>query len=256
MNQEAHWNMIAPKYNDEIFDVFTSDKSKRLAFYFKKHANISHHAIDFGCGNGKSFPYLSPLFKSITAVDISQKLLNQAKTRPYSNIEFKRLDLTKRNLLLGPPADFIFCCNVAMLPEIEKTHAMIKNIQKALRVGGNALLVLPSLDSVLYSSWRLIELYKKEGITPDKIPNTEFDYFKASKRDIIQGIIYIDGVPTKHFGYAELVVVFRNAGLTITNIDKLEYDWGSEFASPPKDMQEPYPWDWLVECRKNAEGSA
>ncbi len=250
MNEKAHWDTIAPTYNDDIFDVFKNDKNGKLPLYFKKHGNVNHHAIDFGCGNGKSFPYLSPIFKTITATDISQNLLNQAKTKPYSNIEFKRLDLTKRNLPLGP-ADFVFCCNVAMLPEIEKTHAMIKNIQKALRVGGNALLVLPSLDSVLYASWRLIELYKEDGIIPDKIPKNEFDYFKANKRDIIQGIIYIDGVPTKHFGYSELEVVFKNAGLTVTNIDKVEYDWSSELASPPKGMQGPYPWDWLVECRKN-----
>jgi SAM-dependent methyltransferase len=249
MNEEAHWNTIAPKYNDEIFDVFKSDKNKRLPFYFKKHGNKSHHAIDFGCGNGKSFPYLSPIFKLITAVDISKELLNQAKKKPYSNIEFKCLDLTKKNLNL-PVADFIFCCNVAMLPEIKKTYAMISNIQKALRKGGTALLVLPSLDSVLYSSWRLIDLYGKEGVAPEKIPNSEFDYFKARKRDLIQGIIHIDGVPTKHFGQSELEVVFRDAGLTITAIDKVEYEWSSEFSEPPKGIQGPYPWDWLVECKK------
>ena len=249
MNEQALWNAIAPTYNDEIFDVFNSDKNKRLPFYFKKHANKSHHAIDFGCGNGKSFSYLSPIFKSITAVDISKELLAQAKKRPFSNIDFKCLDLTKKNLNL-PLADFVFCCNVAMLPEIKKTYAMIDNIQKSLRKGGNALLVLPSLDSVLYSSWRLIDLYGKEGVTPENIPNSEFDYFKASKRDIVKGIIYIDGRPTKHFGQSELEVVFRDAGLTVTAIDKVEYEWDSEFAEPPKGMQGPYPWDWLVECKK------
>ena len=250
MNEQAHWNEIAPKYNDEIFDVFNSDKNKRLPVYFKKHANSSHHAIDFGCGNGKSFPYLSPIFKSITAVDISKELLAQAKKRPYTNIEFRCLDLTKKNLKL-PTADFVFCCNVAMLPEIEKTYAMLTNIQKSLRKGGNALLVLPSLDSVMYSSWRLIDLYAKEGVDSHKIPNSEFDYFRASKRDIVQGIIYIDGRPTKHFGQSELEVVMREVGLTITAIDKVEYEWDSEFAEPPKGMQGPYPWDWLVECTKS-----
>jgi SAM-dependent methyltransferase len=249
MNEEAHWNTIAPKYNQEIFDVFNSDKNKILPTYFKKHGNKSHHAIDFGCGNGKSFPYLAPIFKSITAVDISKELLSQARKRPYTNIEFKCLDLTRKNLNL-PVADFVFCCNVAMLPEIKKTYAMINNIQKALRRGGNALLVLPSLDSVLYSSWRLMDLYRKEGVNPESIPNSEFDYFKASKRDIVQGIIHIDGRPTKHFGQSELHVVFRDAGLTITTIDKVEYEWDSEFAEPPKRMEGPYPWDWLVECTK------
>jgi SAM-dependent methyltransferase len=249
MNEKKHWDSIGLSYDDEIFDVFKSDMNGKLPVYFKKHGNKSHHAIDFGCGNGKSFEYLSPLFKKITAVDISQNLLNQAKKRPYTNIELKRLDLTKKHLPLEQ-ADFVFCCNVAMLPKIEKTYAMIKNIQESLRVGGTAVLVLPSLDSVMYSSWRLIDLYKKDGVKVDKIPNSEFDYFKASKRDIIQGIIYIDGVPTKHFGQSELQVVFKEAGLTITAIDKVEYDWSSEFASPPKDMAGPFPWDWLVECKK------
>jgi SAM-dependent methyltransferase len=189
------------------------------------------------------------LFKKITAVDISQNLLNQAKKRPFTNIEFKRLDLTRKDLPLEP-ADFVFCCNVAMLPEIDKTHAMIRNIQTALRKGGNAVLVLPSLDSVMYSSWRLIDLYKKDKVKPDEIPNSEFDYFKAGKRDIVQGIIYIDGVPTKHYGQSEIEVVFRDAGLTVTAIDKVEYEWDSEFASPPEEMKGPYPWDWLVECRR------
>lgn len=249
MNEEAHWNTIAPTYNDQIFDVFQSDRNKRLPFYFKKHANKLHHAIDFGCGNGKSFPHLSPIFDKITAVDISQKLLNEAKKRPFRNIDYKRMDLTKKNLQL-PSADFLFCCNVAMLPEIEKTYQMIKNAGNVLKKGGTAVFVLPSLDSVLYASWRLMELYKMEGVKSDEIPNSEFDYYKASKRDIVQGIIYIDGVPTKHFGRTELDVVFKNCGLTITAVDKVEYDWDSELASPPDWLKDPYPWDWLVECTK------
>jgi ubiquinone/menaquinone biosynthesis C-methylase UbiE len=249
MNEEAHWNTIAPTYNDQIFDVFQSDINKRLPFYFKKHANKAHHAIDFGCGNGKSFPYLAPIFGSLTAVDISQKLLNEAKKRPFTNVRFKRMDLTKKNIQL-PPADFVFCCNVAMLPEIDKTHQMIRNVGRVLKSGGNAVFVLPSLDSVLYSSWQLMELYKMEGFKIEDIPNSEFDYFKASKREIIQGIIYIDGVPTKHFGRTELEVVFKNCELTITNIDKVEYNWDSELSSPPDWLKDPYPWDWLVECTK------
>ena len=249
MNEEKHWNSIAPSYNDEIFDVFQSDRNRILSTYFSKHANLSHHAIDFGCGNGKSFQYLSPIFKSITGVDISQQLLNQAKKRPFANIQFKRLDLTKKKLPVSG-FDFLFCCNVAMLPEIEKTHQMIRNACDVLKSGGNALFVLPSLDSVFYSSMRLMELYGKEGVKPDDIPNAEFAYYKGSKRDIIQGIIYIDGVPTKHFGRTELEVVFKNCGFTITAIEKVEYNWDSELSEPPSWLQGPYPWDWLVECRK------
>jgi SAM-dependent methyltransferase len=249
MNEELHWNKIAPTYNDQIFDVFKSDRKKILGKYFKKYGNTNHSAIDFGCGNGKAFEYLSPLFKEVRGYDISQRLLDQAKQRPFKNTKVKQLDLTAKRLGIAP-AEFGFCCNVAMLPDIEKTHTMIKNLQVAIKPGGAAVFVLPSLDSVLYASWRLIGLYKKEGIALNDIPNSEFDYFKASKREIVEGIIYIDGVPTKHFGQSEIHVVFKDAGFTSVKVDKVEYDWDSELASPPGWLKDPYPWDWLVECKK------
>src|SRR6478736_5896208 len=106
MNEEKHWNHIAPTYNAEIFDVFQSDTKKVLAKYFKKHTNPKHEAIDFGCGNGKAFSYLAPRFKYVLGLDISQKLLNQAKALPYKNVNLKQADLTK-NLRLRT-TDFIF----------------------------------------------------------------------------------------------------------------------------------------------------
>ncbi len=250
MDEKKHWNKIAPSYNDEIFDVFQSDKKKKLPKYFKKHGAVNKTAIDFGCGNGKSFPFLAPLFKHILGLDISKGLLQQAKARGYSNIDLQQADLTKKNLRL-PAADFAFCCNVIMFPEIKKNYTMIENIHRALKKGGTALIVLPSLDSALFSSWRLIDIYRKEGVMPATIPAHEFHYFKGNKRDIIQGIVHIDGVPTKHYSESELQVVFKDAGFSVTKIDKLEYEWNTELSSPPDWLKDPYPWDWLVECRKD-----
>lgn len=251
MDEEKHWDKIGEHYNNQIFDVFKSDRNKILQRYFKKHANLRHTAIDFGCGTGKSFEYIAPVFKNIIAVDISRQLLSQAAQRGYKNVSFKQLDLTRKNLSL-PEVHFVFCCNVAMLPEIAKTHAMIANIKRVLKKNGTALVVLPSLDSVLYSAWRLIEVYKKEGVQVDDIPEAEFAYFNASKRKIIEGIIHIDNVPTKHFMQPELEVVFRNAGLTITAIEKVEYNWDTELAEPPAWLKDPYPWDWLVVCKRES----
>ncbi len=249
MNEKSHWNRIAPSYNDEIFDVFESDKKRKLTKFFKKHGNLSRTAIDFGCGNGKSFPFIAPLFKRVWAVDISQELLDQAKTRPYKNISFRQMDLTGKKIKL-PACDFAFCCNVIMLPEIKKNHAMLANMHRALKPGGSALIVLPSMDSALFSSWRLIDLYEREGVKPQDIPASEFHYFKGNKRDILQGIVHIDGVPTKHYSRSEIEVIFEEAGFSVTAIDKIEYDWNTEFSSPPSWLKGPYPWDWLVECRK------
>lgn len=249
MNEEKHWNRIAPTYNDEIFDVFASDKNKKLKHYFDKHSNPRHFAIDFGCGNGKAFRYLSPRFKTVLGLDISQRLLNQASQLPYLNTALKQKDLTQSPLRL-PKADFIFCCNVAILPEVEQNLAILRNISKALKSNGNSILVIPSLESMIYSAWRTLDWYKKEGVAPDEIDKSEFSGFRGKKTDILQGRVAINGVTTKHYTEPEIQVIFERCGLRVSSIEKIEYDWTSEFSDPPAWMKAPYPWDWLVECRK------
>jgi SAM-dependent methyltransferase len=249
MNEESHWNKIAHSYEDEIFDVFKSDKKKKLPVYFKKYANKDHVAIDLGCGIGKAFPYLSPAFKKVVAVDISDKCLDIAANDQYTNIAFQKIDLTDPDIKL-PPADFGFCCNVLLLPQLEKNVAMIRNAHKALKKNSAAVFVVPSLDSILFYAWRLIEWNKLEGVKPADIPETEFSYFSGSKRDIFQGLIKIDGVTTKHYSHPELQVIFRDAGFKIETIDRIDYEWSTEFAEPPKWLKDPYPWDWLIEVSK------
>lgn len=248
MNQESHWNRIAHSYDQEIFDVFASDKKKVLPGYFKKHANRNHLAIDFGAGTGKAFPFLSPAFKKVLAIDISDKCLHVASNRNYPNVEFQKQDLTEKNIEF-PAADFLFCCNVIILPEPGKNHAIIRNAHRALKKNGRAVFIMPSLDSILFYAWRLIDWYRKEGTAPHQIPASELEYFSGTKEEIFQGLVRIDNVITKHYSYPEIHVVFREAGFTIEKIDKVEYEWTTEFASPPAWLKDPYPWDWLVECK-------
>ena len=246
MNEETHWNRIAPAYNSEIFDVFESDTKKILARYFKKHGDKNHDVIDLGCGNGKAIPYLSPRFKTVLGLDISQKLLDQAKLLPYKNVKLEQADLTKQ--FRYPKANFVFCCNVAILPEVESNIAIIKVIRKSLKRGGQAVVIIPSLESMIFSAWRLIDWYKKEGVPPEKIETSELSGFINRKTDILQGLVSINGVTTKHYTAQEIEVVFNRCGLTVSKIEKIEYSWNSEFTAPPKWMKDPYPWDWLVEC--------
>lgn len=244
MEERKHWNQIGSGYQEEIFDVFKSDRNKLLPKILRKYSNAGHSAIDFGCGTGRAFEYLSPSFKSVFAVDISDNLLAIAKKTEFSNISFKQHDLTKP---LKISAEFGFCCNVIMLPEIEMNKRMLTNIRNSIKPGGHVVIVLPSLDSFFYSAWQLIEWNKKEGTAPEDIDPSDLSGFKGTKTDLVQGIVRIDDVKTKHYLEPELRVLFTNAGFGEIIINKLEYDWTSEFSSPPKWMKEPYPWDWIVE---------
>lgn len=249
MNEESHWNRIAHSYDQEIFDVFKSDKDKKLRVYFDRYADNNRTAIDLGCGTGKAFPYLSPAFKKVFAVDISDKCLDIAANKQYTNIEFQKVDLTNSKLKL-PQADFGFCCNVLLLPDLQKNIAIIENAYRALKPGAAAIFVMPALESILFYAWRLIEWYKKEGVMPSDIPDSELSYFSGSKRDLFQGLIRIDGVTTKHYLHPEIEVIFADAGFKIQKIDKIEYEWTTEFAEPPSWLKAPYPWDWLVEVSR------
>jgi SAM-dependent methyltransferase len=247
MDQQRHWDKIGSNYDKEIFDVFQSDRVGKLKRLFKKYGNPQHLAIDFGCGTGKALPYLAPIFRKVIAIDISSELLAQAKGRGYNNVELLQADLTEP--FKSSPADFAFCCNVIMLPDLEKNEAMFRNVAKVLRSGGTAVIVIPSLDSFFYSAWRMMEWYGKEGTDPAEIMDSEFDGFKSSKRDLIRGLVHIDGVRTKHYSLPELEVILPQFGFTIESIERLEYDWSTEFSAPPKWMKEPYPWDWVVDLR-------
>lgn len=249
MNERAHWNRIGAGYDDEIFDVFGSDRKGVLKKYFEKHSNKTGRAIDFGCGTGKAFPYLSPSFGQVTGYDISEALLKVASTRPYKNIELQQADLTRKSLKFEP-ADFLFCCNVIMLPRPEMNRAMFLNVFQALKPGAHAVIVVPSLESMLFTGWRLLDWHRKEGTKPSDVPDADLAYFSAPKRDIVEGIIHIDKVPTKHYTEPELRVMLAEAGLNVTAIERVEYDWTTEFPNPPKWMKEPFPWDWLVEVRR------
>ncbi len=248
MNEEKHWNTIGKKYNDEIFDVFKSNKNGKLQRYFRKNANQNFVATDFRCGTGKAFQYLAPSFKKVIAVDIAESLLEIARSADYSNITFKKADLTENELRL-PPTDFAFCCNVAILPDPDKNVSIIKNIYKTLRTSGKAVIVVPSLESALLSSWRLVDWYGQEGVRIGEIPEDEIHVKTAP--DVVQGIVHIDGVPTKHYLQSEIEILFSNINFSINKIDRLEYEWSTEFDSPPSWMKDPYPWDWLIECTKN-----
>jgi len=250
MNDALHWNKIARNYDKEIFNVFKNDKKKKLKKYVSKYANKEIIAIDFGCGVGKALPMLSPLFKGIIAVDVSQKCIDIAKSAPHKNVVFKQADLAGKKINV-PSVDFAFCCNVAMSDDTKRNYRIIRNVLQALNKDGVALFVLPSLESASLSVLSLINWYQKEGTELADIPKDDLELISLQdKKHAHEGILNIDGVLTKHYMVSELYSIFNAENFVMQKLDRLEYGWETEFDSPPGWMQSPYPWDWLVEVRR------
>lgn len=98
---KEHFNQKAKLHKNDhaVLDSSTTPKAKHDNYY---HHYASLRAIktyipknnqltilDFGCGTGRFFPFLSKSFKKVMATDISNEMLNIAKNRAnrYKNIE-------------------------------------------------------------------------------------------------------------------------------------------------------------------------
>lgn len=249
MNEEIVWDKIGENYKSEIFSVLHADKNAIVKKHIQKHKNKNRLAIDFGCGVGHALPYLSAGFKTVIAIDISKKLLNQIGKRNYPNVTLKKMDLAQKKLKL-PQADFAYCCNVAICDNNKKNYKILNNVLRALKKGGTALIVLPSFESASSTFFALLNEYKRDKVKINKIPKDELDPKQNTLKQISDGIHFIDNHPTKHYHIQEIYTLFNSKNYSIENIEKVEYDWKTEINDPPKSLGKPYPWDWMVEVKR------
>ncbi|MHC4913113.1 MAG: class I SAM-dependent methyltransferase [Planctomycetota bacterium] len=247
---EGYWDKIAADYDGEIFSVFGNDREEMIASKIREFGSKEGTACDFGCGVGKFLPIMSKNFGRVYAVDLSSKLLSQARENceKLKNISYIKEDLSKAGVKVGA-VDFALSVSVAIMPSTVKRSGIFKTITKHLRKGGHLLLVVPSLESALYTDFRLVQWNMRSGWTVDEavLELEEADEGGASLR---QGLVEIEGVPTKHYLQEELLAMFEGGALEIVSVDKIEYSWKTEFDGPPRWMSEPYPWDWMVVLRK------
>lgn len=248
---KKYWDQVAEDYDGEIFSALANDHNDVIASKICEFSCTEAVACDFGCGVGKFLPILSENFGHAYAVDISNKLLNQArdKCKELDNITYLKIDLSKAGVKLKA-IDFALSVNVAIMPSEKKRSALFKTISKHLCNGGHFLLVVPSLESALYSDFRLVQWNQRAGLEGAEAVSELKQTERKGKVSVRQGIVEINNVPTKHYLEEELLALFEAGPLDVVSIEKVEYYWNTEFHRPPRWMKEPYPWDWMVVLEK------
>ena len=249
---EKYWNTIADNYDRNIFDSLANDRTSVIVNHIDKCSSPTAIACDFGCGIGKYLTTLGNRFKSVYAIDISKKLLEQAKSssQKVKNVVYLKGDLASASVDVGE-VDFALNVNVLIMASAERRHRILANIFRQIRTHGHLLLVVPSLESGLYAHFRLVEWNRKAGVKRANPTAHRLMGTNSSKLSFRTGVLNLDGVPTKHYLREELIVLLRDVGFRISSIAKVEYPWTSELVSPPRWMKEPYPWDWLVLGQKS-----
>ncbi|MBS1918767.1 MAG: class I SAM-dependent methyltransferase [Bacteroidetes bacterium] len=245
---KSYWEKIAPSYDSEIFDVLHHDKRNIISSVITKIASKNKTVIDIGCAIGKWIPLLSPRFKKVFAIDISVKNLERAKSNnsSYKNVEYIRINMSNGKSKI-PQCDFAICINAILTADLQKRISFFSSMSKALKNGGHIILTVPSLESSMLTSIISNQFNIDKNILHKK---RSMAITSRQWNNIRQGNVEIDNIPTKHYLKEELQYLLKNEGFRIIKTEKIEYDWKTEFNNPPRWLNDPYPWDWMVLAQK------
>ena len=246
--EKNYWEKIAPSYETEIFDVLKNDKSGKIVKAILSFAEPKKSVIDIGCAVGKWMPVLAPVFGKVQAIDISNNNLKiAAKKYPqYTNITYERVDMSAATVKVKK-YDSAICINAILTSSLKKRNLFFKHMASFIKKGGDLVLVVPSLESKLFSHI-IANKYNVDDAKKDKAPTGKRAISQI--RFIKEGVTDIDDVPTKHFLKEELELILSLAGFTVEKIEKINYKWSTEFHKPPNWLKTPQPWDWMVKAKK------
>lgn len=245
--QREYWEKMAGSYEEEIFDVRKNDRKKLITKAIWEFSSKERTIIDIGCAIGKWLPVLSPVYKEVVALDISQKNLDIAKrSHPtLKNIKYVRADMSgKKKLQL---CDVGICINAILTPSLKDRDVFFRSLNSCLKKGGRIILTIPSLES-----WLLTSIVQHKWNIDPKLFKEESNAKEGLRKwnNMRQGNVDIDKVPHKHYLQEELEILMSTGGFTDLYFDKIEYDWATEFNRSPKWLKNPKPWDWMVVGKK------
>lgn len=246
--KRKYWEKIAENYSDEIFDVLQNDNKALIRSAIKKYSSKNKTVADIGCAIGKWLPVLSPLFKKVYAIDISKKNLQIAQQLypHYKNVEFVRADMSGEKINI-PKAHMGICINAILTPSLKDRMSFLQSLSFYIKKGGHIIITVPSLESYL-----LTHIVQHQWKVDKNFFSVKTSLKEAHRKweNIRQGNADIDEVPHKHFLREELQLLLTKEGFVVEQIEKIEYEWSTEFHNPPKWLKEPGPWDWMVVAKR------
>jgi SAM-dependent methyltransferase len=249
-----YWEDVGDDYEEKVFDSQKSDLAGVVLERLREHADARSVACDFGCGVGHYLALLAPLHRHVYGFDFAPALLRQAavRCRGLDNVTLGRADLASARAKLPiPKVRLGVCANVLISDDARHRRNILRTIHRHLVRGGHALFVVPALESALWSNAQLVEWNERLGFSHDEALASGLKPSARSARELLQGLVRLDGVPTKHYLREEALLMLRDHGFHVTSVDKVEYSWDTEFEKPPRWMKEPGPWDWLLVARKS-----
>lgn len=185
--------------------------------------NPSEHILDLGCGWGRHLYELKARgFLSLVGVDVQAAFLE-----PIRGVELIAGEIEKLKFL--HPFDAVYCAFSALFSEPDAAPSVLQAVADVLKPGGRFLLDTTNRErlTVMENSARS---WRGGGELPWLLEETHFDLMTGAQH-ITQRRIFTDGhgdrnsdrnSETKtliryHYTLAELVHLFQDAGLIVTD---------------------------------------
>ncbi|WP_009632864.1 class I SAM-dependent methyltransferase [Synechocystis sp. PCC 7509] len=160
----------------EKFFLLGEERTQLILDPMLKDMNVDiqkSHILEIGCGLGRFSRQLSQRFQQVTAVDVSDEMINQARelhpSNLYPNLHLQSTNGTSLDFILSSSIDFVFSYEVFQhMPSPEIILNNLKEIHRVLRPQGIAYIHL------MNDQGKLKKAIKKfiKHLTPQKFLQT------------------------------------------------------------------------------------
>ena len=251
---ESAWDKVAKDYYQEVISPLKHSSNKPIQNFLHNFQTQKKSAIDVGCGTGGLLEYITPRFKNILAVDISQNMLNQAlenmqKAHPenHQHIQFKK----KNMIYLGANEgqfDFVFAINSLINGKYTDLKRSFRNIPKLMKRSSHFVGVFPALESIQKEFRQTYESHLKRYQSERMAMAKTKKELEAERIESMLGLYNTDDMIQKYYTYYELKELLEEAGLKVLQLDKVEYDKEHSYNYGEKAYSTM--WDWFVVAKK------
>ncbi len=248
--EATDWDGLCKNYHQEIVSPLHKEVKNPLLSTLQQIKDAKSKVVaDIGCGRGEILDLLAEQFKTVHALDFSPAMITMAQQNATKeNIEFAVRDM--RSLRFRQRFDVAVAVNSVIMPRISDVNQALRSIYSSLKKGGEFYAIFPSMDTILYQGFLILEQQIRRHKDEQKALQHTKRLMERKRYNFLRGTFNDNGQRQKFYYDFELNIRLQDAGFKDIRLAKVLYPWGPNFASSRYFKNRPPMWDWFVSARK------